>query len=221
MNTQPNDEPQTLNESPSRELQVTAQHYTERYMTLPQILSCWYQAKQVVRCGGRTVLEIGVGTGQTIFMLQKWGYKVYGVDLDPALDPSVVADLIHLPFSDASVDTVLSAEVLEHLPFEEFVPALRSLGRVTNKHLVITIPYRLVGVSLGVNVPLLSPKFLSFGVPYYVKNVYDGLHYWEMGRRGFSRSLIRQKIREADLTIVREFRLPLNLFSYGFVLRRK
>ena len=187
-------------------------------MTLPRILACWHQAKQVARCGGRTVMEIGIGPGQTLFLLRQWGFQTIGVDLDPALHPSVVADLIRLPFQADTVDTVLAAEVLEHLPFDEFVPALRSMARVTRRHVVITIPCRLLGICLGINVPILEPRFVSLGVPYRVRNVYDGSHHWEMGRKGFGRSFIRSKIREAGLSIVREFRSPLNLFSYGFVL---
>lgn len=203
-----------------REQQLGATFYAEKYMTLPWILSSWTQAKQVSRCGGKNVMEIGIGPGQTMFFLKQWGHHVIGVDLDPTLRPAVVSDLLRLPFTDGVVDTVLAAEVLEHMPFDLFVPALRSLRRVSTKNVVITLPYRMLGVSLGINVPLLEPLFAAIGIPYRVKNVYDGMHYWEMGRKGFSRSLIRRKIDEAGFTIVREFRIPLNLFSYGFVLQR-
>lgn len=194
-------------------------HYREKYMTLPWILSCWTQAKQVAGCGGKEVMEIGVGTGQAAFLLKKWGHCVFCVDFDADLCPDVVADIVHLPFTDGMVDTVLAAEVLEHLPFDLFVPALTSLRRVARKNVVITLPCRTMGVSLGVNLPLLEPLFVTLGLPYRVKNMYDGVHYWEMGRKGFGRPLIRRKIREAGLSIVREFRVPLNLFCYGFVLR--
>jgi ubiquinone/menaquinone biosynthesis C-methylase UbiE len=200
--------------------QLGATFYAEKYMTLPWILSSWTQAKQVSRCGGKKVMEIGIGPGQTMFFLKQWGHRVIGVDLDPTLRPAIVSDLLHLPFADGVVDTVLAAEVLEHMPFDLFVPALRSLRRVTNKNVVITLPYRMVGVSLGINVPLLEPFFAAIGVPYRVANVYDGMHHWEMGRKGFSRCTIRRKIDEAGFSIVREFRIPLNLFSYGFVLQR-
>jgi SAM-dependent methyltransferase len=203
-----------------REQQFGKEYYAEKYMDLSWILNSWTQSKQVSRCGGKSVMEIGIGPGQAMFFLKKWGHRVIGVDLDPTLRPNVVSNLLHLPFSDGVVDTVLAAEILEHLPFDLFVPALRSLRRVSTKNVVITLPYRTVGVSFGINVPLLKPFFATIGVPYRVKNVYDGMHYWEMGRKGFSRSLIRRKIDEAGFTIVREFRIPLNLFSYGFVLQR-
>ena len=41
----------------SHKVQVAADHYGEKYMTLPRVMSCWQQAKCVARCEGRTVLD--------------------------------------------------------------------------------------------------------------------------------------------------------------------
>jgi hypothetical protein len=203
----------------SHELQVAADHYGEKYLTLPRVLSCWQQARWVARCGGRTALEVGVGTGLTTWLLKRWGYQVISLDLDPALHPEVAGDVVHLPLTDDAVDTVLAAEVLEHLPFEEFQPALRELARVARSHVIITLPYRTLGLALGLNLPLLEPFFVSCGLAWRRGNYFDGQHHWEMGRRGFSRRRIRHRIRAVGLDVMREFRPPLSLFAYGFVLR--
>ena len=202
-------------------VQVTADHYGEKYMTLPRVMSCWQQAKCVARYEGRTVLEVGVGAGLTTSLLKNWGYQVVSLDLDPTLGPRLAGDVVHLPLADHVVDTVLAAEILEHLPFEEFQPALRELARVARGHVIITIPYRLLGIAFGLNLPLLEPLFLSAGLPWRRKNRFDGQHHWEMGRVGFGRRRVRRHIRAAGLEIIHEFRPPLSLFAYGFVLRAR
>lgn len=101
-------------------IQVSSDHYLGDYLNLPRMITYWYQAKAVRDCGGRSVLEIGLGMGLTTWILKRWGMQVQTVDLDPELGPTVVGDLQKMPLADDSVDTILIAEVLEHLPFEQF-----------------------------------------------------------------------------------------------------
>ena len=72
----------------------------------------------------------------------------------------------------------------------------------------------------GLNLPLLRPRFLAAGCFWRRRHRFDGQHYWEMGCRGYSRRRIRTAIAAAGLRIDREFRPPLSLFAYGFVLTR-
>ena len=202
----------------SHPLQVTAKHYGRSYLTLPRVMSCWQQARIVADLGGGTVLEVGVGTGLTANLLRQWGQRVMSVDLDPALAPTVVGDVTCLPLVDNVVDTVLAAEILEHLPFDDVEVALRELARVARRHVVITVPYRTLGIAVGINLPLLEPLFGCIGVPWRKKHRFDGQHHWEMGRCGYSRRRVRAVIQACGLRILREFRPPLSLFSYGFVL---
>jgi len=74
---------------------------------------------------GKTVLEIGVGTGRYAVPLQKSGIRVVGVDiaskmvargLEKGLRNVVFADGARLPFRDASFDAVTSNHVLHLVP---------------------------------------------------------------------------------------------------------
>jgi SAM-dependent methyltransferase len=70
--------------------------------------------------GGR-VLEIGAGTGQQALLLQRRGFDVAAVDLAGSayagarVFPVAEYDGVHLPFSDASFDVVMSSNALEHV----------------------------------------------------------------------------------------------------------
>jgi hypothetical protein len=208
----------------SRSTQVDAtKHYGPGYLPLPRLVVLWHQAKEVAGLlpNGGSVLEIGPGGGYTTFLLRTWGMRVTTMDLDPELHPDVVGDVARLGFGANTFDCVLAAQVLEHIPFEEFTVALCELARVTKKYLIITLPAPLVGLAALINVPSLSPSRLVLGLPYWVKHRFDGQHYWELGKRGFSVRSVRGKITEHNLEVVREFRPALSLYCYFFIARKR
>ena len=96
-------------------------------------------------CTG-TILEVGASWG---FVLAAVGGQT-GIDINPAnvalakiLAPSrdfYVGDARKLDFPDASFDTVVLAEVLEHLPFEDVPKALAEARRVAGATILITLP---------------------------------------------------------------------------------
>ena len=106
----------------------------------------WRLVAQAGIAPGATVLEIGAGTG-TVLLLAKRAVgtaTVTGLDPDPralaiahrrAAREGVEVRLDHgyadrLPYADGSVDRVLSAFMLHHLPGAEKAAALREAHRV-------------------------------------------------------------------------------------------
>lgn len=201
-------------------VQVEADHYLGNYLNLPRMITYWYQAKAVRDCGGRDVMEIGLGMGLTSWILRRWGLNVCAVDFDPALRPECAGDVRAMPFADDTFDTILIAEVLEHLPYAQFDACLRELRRVTRRHVIITLPCALFGIHIGVNVPILEPRFLALGLRQWTKPVFDGQHYWELDRRGYPKRRIRNDLRIAGFEIADEFRPALSLYNYFFVLNK-
>lgn len=96
-------------------------------------------------CEG-SVMELGCG----------WGYVLaycdgaIGVDINPKsialariLNPRrvfVEGDIRDLPFQDNFVDTVVFADCLEHIPWEDVPGALKEGKRVARKKVLITMP---------------------------------------------------------------------------------
>jgi len=98
------------------------------------------------RAGARRVLEVGSGDrGVAPFL----GAPVVAVDLDfdaeglrragPLVVP-VRARIHALPFARAAFDAVLAIDVLEHLPPAARAPAMRELGRVASRLVVVAVP---------------------------------------------------------------------------------
>lgn len=193
-----------------------------RYLNLLRVITHWAQADAVARVcpEGGAVLEVGVGSGHVAWLLGQWGYELTTLDIEPDLRPDIVADVCAIPLDDGAVDCALAAEVLEHIPFERFAPALRELARVSRAAVVVTLPAPLVGLSMLVNLPKIEPKQLTLGLPYRATHAPGGEHCWELGKKGFSLARIRNEIRSAGLAIQREFRPAPSLFCRGFVLRK-
>ncbi len=91
----------------------------------------WFRRHEVVyeriaeQVGGRTVLEAGCGEGYGAHMLARRAASVHAVDYDRDATahvrrayPNVAvtqANLVALPFADASFDVVVSLQTVEHL----------------------------------------------------------------------------------------------------------
>lgn len=93
-----------------------------------------------------SVLDAGCGNGILINQLQNVPFVV-GIDrslvaLRHVQVARCQADAAHLPFNNGAFDTVVSMEVLEHLPFPVFPQALAEMVRVARHYILVTVPYR-------------------------------------------------------------------------------
>jgi len=191
-------------------------------MTLPRILTHWHQANEVLNVtpDKGKVLEVGPGSGHTSWLLAQSRIDVTTLDIDPSIQPDLVGDVTKIPAPAMEYDCVLAAEVLEHIPFDDFEAALSELSRVSKKYIVITLPAPFVGVSAFINLPKFPPMSFCCGLPYRVSHEFDGQHYWELGKVGFSKRRIRRAFKRVGLDIVREFRPGGSLYCYFFVAKR-
>jgi len=106
---------------------------------------------------GRRLLDAGCGNGWVSRFFRQHGYRVIGVDVsDHVLQMNrlysrlsktrpikiVKASLVNLPFRSASFDTIVAAEVLEHLSSRDLKRALAEFARVLapSGRLIITVP---------------------------------------------------------------------------------
>ncbi len=101
----------------------------------------------VARCpidlGGRSVLDLGAGTGAASIAAR--GARVVAVDTaigmllggPPSRPPAVVGDALALPFRSGGFEVVIAAFVFNHLA--EPAVGVREAGRVAREHVMATI----------------------------------------------------------------------------------
>jgi ubiquinone/menaquinone biosynthesis C-methylase UbiE len=108
-------------------------------------------AAALEQVAGPDVLDVGVGPGQIFNLLARDPAvdRLVGIDIRwnkklirPERGTLQIASIFRLPFPDASFDTVLCMEVLEHLETIEFPKALSEIRRVCRGTLVATVPYQ-------------------------------------------------------------------------------
>ncbi|NLU60980.1 class I SAM-dependent methyltransferase [Rhodococcus sp. HNM0563] len=129
----------------------------------------WFRRHEVVyrdllpRCAGRTVLEAGAGEGYGADMIADVATRVIGLDYDESAVAHIRAryprvdirqgNLADLPLDDASVDTIVNFQVIEHLWDQD--QFLRECHRVLTPggELLISTPNRIT-FSPGRDTPL-------------------------------------------------------------------
>jgi len=206
----------------NHKIQVNKEHYfSSNYNHKARWLSFFYQLKLLQKSKPKNILEIGPGNGWVNYILKDLGFRVTTVDIDSELKPDFIANVNKLPFPDNSFDTVCAFEVLEHIPFDEFADSLKEMSRVSNKKIIISLPdHRRILFHLLFKIPFVNYKNIFIKIPSFKKHIFDGQHYWEIGKKKYSVSIIKKEIEKSGLKIVENF-VPFDApTNHYFVLEK-
>jgi len=203
--------------------QVEKTHYGIQYDSPGRFISYYHQIRSVMEKQPKNILEIGIGNKTVSNYLKERGMSVTTCDFDATLEPDVVADIRSLPFRDEMFDLVTAFEVLEHLPFKDFKTSLLEMKRVTRERIIVSIPYVTLNIFGKIKLlPLIKPIYFLWRIVEYrlSEHKFDNQHYWEMGKKGYSRNIIRKEIKSVGLEIEKESTPQLNPYHYFFVLKK-
>jgi 2-polyprenyl-3-methyl-5-hydroxy-6-metoxy-1,4-benzoquinol methylase len=203
-------------------VQVPTDHYAPAaYDELHRWASYWHQIQAVVRTGARRVLEVGVGSGVlSAYLRQRLGLDVTTCDFDASLRPDLVGDVRQLDavVPEQSFDAVVAFQVLEHLPFADFVPALRQLARASRRHVILSLPH--YGWSVQGRLRLWKWNWaFSRRVSRFPRWQFNGEHHWEIGTRGHALRRVRAAVASV-LAIERDYFCPDYSYHYFFETRK-
>ena len=197
-------------------------YYRFSYESLPRWSSYWYQIHEVLSLEPKKVLEIGIGNQVVTQYLKQAGVSITTLDVEPTLEPDVVASVTSMPLPDESHDAVLAAEVLEHLPFEDFSKALKEINRVTRRFAVISLPHWGRVIAGMVKAPLLPWLRFVWKLPGFKRHVIlKNGHYWEIGKRGYALERIKRTMREAGFEIIKDYVIVEYPYHHFFILEKK
>lgn len=169
----------------------------ECYGEEERFVSYHTQLTEIMRAKPSSLLEIGAGD-RVVGSYLKNNTKIAYTSADIADDvgADVIAPVTKLPFPDKSFDVSCAFEVLEHLPFDQFQPALSELARVARSHVLISLPHFGPMFSLSFKIPFLPRVRLAYKIPYPKAHAFNGQHYWEIGKRDYPVSLIRAELEK-------------------------
>ncbi len=200
--------------------QVSEQHYDfHRYVGLDRWSSYFYQLREIYASGPRTMLEVGVGDSTVRDHVARRGIAYTSLDIADDLNPDIIGSVDAMPCPDKSFDLVCAFEVLEHLSFEKFDTALAELARVSKGRVLISLPHFGPPVQFHVKLPLVRLR-LAFKIPVPFSHHFNGEHYWEIGKRGYSARRIRTALAK-HFVIQKEYVPYENQYHRFFVLEKK
>lgn len=203
------------------EVQVSSDHYQfDCYSNKQRWTSYWHQLDEVLALKPSSVLEIGVGAGIFRMMLKCLGVAVETVDIDPNLKPDYVASVMDLPFSCDAYDVVACFQVLEHLPYDRFVLALREIARVSHRNVLISLPDAGAYHRCLFDLPKIGTLRWGFSYPRPRSrtHVYDGEHHWELNKRGYPLQRVIRDMEIAGLHVHHTYRVWENPYHRMFIL---
>ncbi|MFO7525412.1 MAG: class I SAM-dependent methyltransferase [Ignavibacteriaceae bacterium] len=200
--------------------QVEKSHYDFlKYTDKKRFTSYFYQLEYIFKLQPRNILEIGSGVGFLKKLLPE-NIKYFSVDISKYLSPDIIATIESLPFDDNSFEMVCCFQVLEHLPFEKFSSLLEELKRVSSKYVYISLPFANHKFMIDIYLPKINHIILDLLIPkFYKKHNFDGQHYWEIGKRGYSQKRIKNIIKQ-NFKIISTF-TPKENFYHTFYLLEK
>ncbi len=202
--------------------QVTRDHYDfSRYGFEGRFVSYYWQLHEVLKLQPSSILEVGVGDGVFgSFIENNTSIKYHSLDIASDLAPDMVGSVTKIPAADKSFDIVCAFEVLEHLPFDQFEQAVSELCRVARTHVVVSLPHFGPMISFSLKIPFLPRLQFAFKIPVPKKHIFNGEHYWEIGKREYPVSRIRAVLAKHG-TVISDF-IPFNSdYHHFFVLRLK
>lgn len=210
--------------------QTDRSHYGDSYYERRRLYSMAVQAEALRVLEPKSVLEVGPGLGVFAALFRQLsGAPVVTLDIDPTLRPNVIGSVFELPFEDGSFDAAACFQMLEHLPFERFVPALAELRRIAKLGMALSLPDCSLALTLrmGIRNPrkdglvaawTIQPS--GWALRKFKKVPNSAGHYWEIGRRGTPLSAVRKAIVQSGWRIEKEFRTAENAYHRFFVLKK-
>jgi SAM-dependent methyltransferase len=201
--------------------QVDKDHYDfNKYSHLGRWASYFYQLRETLALKPDRVLEIGVG--DKVFgdyLKNNTSVQYTSVDVAEDLKPDIVGSVLRLPCADNSFDAVCVFEVLEHLEFSQFENALQELARVSKRHVLLSLPHFGPSIRGLWKMPFIKEIRFAFKIPYHTPHIFNGEHYWEIGKKGYKPSHIRDILRKY-FVIRREFVPFENQYHHFYVLEK-
>jgi SAM-dependent methyltransferase len=204
--------------------QVPSGVYQKHAFDSLRIESITEQLRQICYSGYINILEIGVGAG-----FLRHCFKLFPqishttLDIDESLSPDYVGSVTNLPFEDAQFDVVVCCEVLEHLPFTDFLPALKQIRRVARHKVILSLPDRRRHFGVAVRLARFGWFMLEWNPARREwarrKLEFDGEHYWEIGCKGTMHKDVVRSIKEAGFKIEKQYRLWKHPWHCFFILR--
>lgn len=169
--------------------------YLNKFPNMEREFSSYYKQIKLVHDNLKwwNILEIGPWTWFTSSYLKILWYKVDTFDYFEKFNPTYCWDIREIDkIVNKKYDLVICFEVLEHIPFEEFIPTLNKFFKLSNK-VIISLPNAEFNFfTFLYRFPyMIDPKKIYFSLSMFFKeHKYNWEHFWEIWKKWYSKRKI-------------------------------
>ncbi len=203
--------------------QVEKTHYNfHNYVNKKRWMSIYCQLCEVSSLSPGNVLEIGIGSGVFKVLIDYYGINIDTVDIDSNLHPDYIASANNLSFDKNAYDCVCAFQVLEHLEYKQALQAFSEMVRVSKKHIVLSLPDSKKSWSQSFYIPKFGEFTIYIPKPRLFPSVnkFDGEHYWEINKKGYSLKRIINDFSLYGVKMIRTYKVPENTYHRFFVFEK-
>jgi ubiquinone/menaquinone biosynthesis C-methylase UbiE len=206
------------------EPQVEQKHYSfEKYFYPGRWMSYWYQTKEIAsREDITSVLDVGPGKPflRNVLSIDRPDISYKTLDIADDLTPDIKGSVTSIPVADNTFDAVCAFQVLEHIEFKDFEVALLEMKRVSKKYVFVSLPHFGGAIEVHVRIPPLKLFRFALKIPRPITHVFNGQHYWEIGKKHYAPKKIRQ-IMQTHFDIIDEYVPFENQYHRFFIMKIK
>lgn len=181
------------------------------------------------------ILEIGKGEGIFESLLTNFDFQFTTLDIKQEFLPDIQGNVLQLPFADNRLDLICAFEVLQHIPHDQFQPALQEMSRCAKNYVFLSLPCPISSFYLQIKAQFLqrvlrkisasSNFFFTLPLSLPDKNETQlreredvhNPHYWEINRKSYPKSRILAEIETCNLKVNKAFHNPYYPYHF-FVL---
>lgn len=191
--------------------QVSSDHYfRSSYDSKGRFASYWCQIDELRTLTKGEILEVGPGNKFVTDYLRKRGYDITTMDIDDDIDVDIIGSITDIPCEDNSFSVSACFEVLEHMPYENALKALRELQRVARDNVVFSVPDYEHALWGRVRLPVVGKVewFFSLPRPFPFESTHvKGEHFWELGVKDYSTPRLKEDLESIGFDVQRTYRL--------------
>jgi SAM-dependent methyltransferase len=203
--------------------QVSLEHYKKQAFQPIRIESVTEQLREICYSGYANILEIGIGIGFLRHCAKLFPQiSLTTLDIAEDLYPDFLGSVTDMPFDDKQFELVVCCEVLEHLPFTDFLLALKEIRRVARHKVIISLPDRRRRYLFTARLHAIGSFKFEWNLARRrfarVPFKFNGEHYWEIGYKGTLTKDVVKKIKEAGFKIEKQYRLWKHDYHCFFIL---